>query len=204
MLLAGLPAAHIIVASRLEMTSFYDRWMDRLAGEFSTPMDEWNSNVSDLAQSSADRPWSSYRYCIAELFAAPLNGAPRLAEYLRGRRDGLRIGIALELYHREHGTWPPSLEWLARRWLASMPADRITGEMPRYRVEGDRPVVYSVGVDRDDDGGRLPVGPFRIPHAVFAGPAFWSATLVVDPQHDGDWVIWSTVMSREQGARIRE
>ena len=61
----------------------------------------------------------------------------------------------LELYHREHGKWPESFGELSPKYLPSLPADPITGKPLHYKIVNDRPIVYSVGIDGDDDGGRL-------------------------------------------------
>jgi hypothetical protein len=61
-----------------------------------------------------------------------------------------------------------------------VPADRITGEPVRYRLNNNRPLVYSVGADRNDDEGR----PTAEPRAA----ANWDAK--PDPMPDGDWVLY--------------
>ena len=73
-----------------------------------------------------------------------------------GRREGALIGIALELYRREKGNWPESLEQLSPRWLPVLPIDRINGGPLGYRTSEKGAVVYSFGTDTDDDQGRPP------------------------------------------------
>jgi hypothetical protein len=83
----------------------------------------------------------------------------RLAEACRladGRRDVCRIGLALRAYQAEHGRYPDSLEELAAAgW--EVPRDSFTDEPYRYRREGDGFIVWGVGPDLDDDGGK----PFK-------------------------------------------
>lgn len=102
------------------------------------------------------------------------------ADYVLGHRDGVQIGIALELYHRKHQAYPAALDELDPSLFFEKPVDRITGEALHYRTVDGRPLVYSVGTDRKDDGGRLPLDDHHLP----------------DPQSaamrngDGDWVIY--------------
>jgi hypothetical protein len=105
------------------------------------------------------------------------------AERYLGRRDGLVAGIALEVFRREHGKYPEDLNVLVPRLLPDVPADRITGSPVRYRLVDARPLVYSVGADRKDDGGR--------PTAKREAAANWDAKPV--PMPDGDWLLYPTL-----------
>ena len=69
------------------------------------------------------------------------------AERARGRAEGVMVGLALELYRRENGHWPESLDELSPRWIPSVPVDRINGGPLGYRIVDDRPIVYSLGAD---------------------------------------------------------
>ncbi len=100
----------------------------------------------------------------------------------------------MELYHREHDAWPKSLDELSPRWLPEVPVDRITGKSLHYKTVDNRPLVYSVGVDRDDDGGRIPHGENGVE---MASPLQFEVEPRTDSLHDGDWVIWSPVPRQE-------
>lgn len=108
-------------------------------------------------------------------------------------RDGLRIGIALEKYRREYGDWPESLDALAPTYLSQLPVDPITGGRLFYRVAKGKPMVYSVGKDRDDDDGRLPMTKRGYVSGELE-PDPWAAASwdEQDPNDpiDGDWVLF--------------
>ncbi len=183
---AALPAINLLVASRRDLVAEYDRLMDFGLREMATPL--WESegvSMEDHFQQLFDDTQWKLRYLPAWAIM-PSAGAFRITlEIKRGEREGVLVGIALELYRREHGEWPRSLKRLSPRYLAELPVDRLTGEPLRYRVVDDRPLVYSVGCDGDDDQGRATVdksGNSNVP---------WSfhSHLPVD----GDWVVWSTV-----------
>jgi len=65
---------------------------------------------------------------------------------------GTRLVLALRLYEREHGALPDRLEDLAPAWIDAPPADPYDGRPLRY--DRARRLVYAVGVNRRDDGGR--------------------------------------------------
>ena len=67
-----------------------------------------------------------------------------------------RVAISLELYHREHGNYPDSLTLLTPAQPNDLPLDLYTGKPFHYRINSDgAPVIYSVGENRIDEGGRL-------------------------------------------------
>jgi len=117
----------------------------------------------------------------------PATSAVRMhVERNAGRREGALIGIALELYRREHGDWPETLKRLSPKWLPELPIDRINGGPLGYRVSEDGVVVYSLGTDTDDDQGRPPEESTRY-------NVFPPSPNSDDFRKDGDWVLWSTL-----------
>ena len=106
------------------------------------PLPEWAEDpvVSDLAMISA-------------LF--------RLDRKDKSRSAVTRIMLALEIYHSRHGVFPTSLDELAPAILDKIPIDSIymtpfgyTLITPREEREADY-LLYSYGVDRTDNGGRV-------------------------------------------------
>jgi hypothetical protein len=69
--------------------------------------------------------------------------------------------------------------------LPEIPADRITGDPIKYHLIDGKPVVYSVGADRIDDGGKPPTnGGTRN----WYGGAQWDVKPVDAAR--GDWVLY--------------
>ncbi|MFN3648182.1 MAG: hypothetical protein ACK47B_01275 [Armatimonadota bacterium] len=80
-----------------------------------------------------------------------------------GTRDRSQVALlvgalAVERWQREHGRYPRSMEELSGKWLPEAPVD--AWERPLvYRLRNGRPLLYSLGPDGIDDGGRsLPPG----------------------------------------------
>jgi hypothetical protein len=72
------------------------------------------------------------------------------------RRRLLVTAIAIERFHLANHCYPDSLSKLVPDFLKSPAKDFIDGERLRYRhTEDDRFLLYSVGLDGNDDGGQL-------------------------------------------------
>ncbi len=141
--------------------------------------------------------WQHFRYRLLDLTFPAFWISESTFERSRGRRDGVLIGIALELYRREHGDWPEALAELASRWLPEVPVDRINGGALGYVLKDGKPVVYSLGVDGDDDGGRLPKSSKGDQSYYVVGPP----KKEVGEEYEGDWVIWSLVEPVEKSGK---
>jgi hypothetical protein len=64
--------------------------------------------------------------------------------------------LAGERYRRAHGRWPESLAALVQAgYLREVPADPFDKQPLRLRVRPDGLVIYSVGPDGRDDGGKI-------------------------------------------------
>jgi hypothetical protein len=66
----------------------------------------------------------------------------------------LRVAFALGAYQREHGRYPAKLEDLAPKYLPSVPGDLFSGKALVYRPAAKGYLLYSVGVNGKDEGGR--------------------------------------------------
>ncbi len=67
----------------------------------------------------------------------------------------LQTDLALRLYHRDHGSWPQKLDQLVPDYLPTMPIDPYTSRPFIYRPASDDFLLYSVGKDGIDNGGRF-------------------------------------------------
>src|SRR4029077_15885707 len=66
-----------------------------------------------------------------------------------------RTAIALERYRQAKGDWPKSLDQLVPKYLAEVPTDHYVAKPFIYRRVDRGVIVYSVGQDRKDNGGKL-------------------------------------------------
>jgi hypothetical protein len=189
----AMPATNMVVASRDEMTDVYQRFSDRALARLETPLWETANSTSndEELQALQSEPLGRFRYLFVNLLLPAYDKVRNRYATSMGEREGVLIGLALKLYHREHGKWPETLAELSPRWLPELPVDRITGEPLKFTVVDDRPVVYSVGVDGDDDGGRLPSGDVESDPYSAACPANSQPGPADNSAHDGDWILWA-------------
>ncbi|HZJ16113.1 MAG TPA: hypothetical protein VFD27_13755 [Chthoniobacteraceae bacterium] len=67
-----------------------------------------------------------------------------------------RVACALERARRSDGAYPEVLDALAPKYISALPHDIITGKPLRYRRAADsRFLLYSVGMNRADEGGAI-------------------------------------------------
>lgn len=73
------------------------------------------------------------------------------------RLQAARAAVALQRFRLAEGRWPDALKELVPRFLPVVPPDPFDGQPLRYRLENGAPLLWSIGHDRVDDGGRLMV-----------------------------------------------
>ncbi len=66
----------------------------------------------------------------------------------------LAVELALRCYRAENSRLPAHLDELVPKYLSKLPQDPFTGQPLIYRAQGTDWLLYSVGTDRVDDGGR--------------------------------------------------
>jgi hypothetical protein len=72
----------------------------------------------------------------------------------QGRRN-VQLAFALAAYRSHQGRYPRKLEELAPTYLPAIPDDLFSGKALIYRPDEKGYLLYSVGVNGKDDGGRL-------------------------------------------------
>jgi hypothetical protein len=133
---------------------------------------------------SADGKW----HMMLALLMSPLEKMYFSAQTTVQERDATLVAIALARFYSLDGHWPGTLDELTPAYLEAVPPDRFTGAPLRYRLVDDRPVVYSVGPDRNDDGAK----------PITNAPTFdlettWAPASSAALAPDGDWVLWRSL-----------
>jgi len=184
------------VAGRRETHDLATHWLDRFEAERRRPLWQWRpwSAEAEIDAVSA-RTARRLRFFPLALVMAGLDGAFLAAEAGAQEHDAVLTAIALELHRRRTGEWPPSLAELTPDVLPELPTDRFTGEPLRYRLMEGRPLLYSHGTDRDDDGGVRPTGGNGVARMWSESAQLDSTTVTTAwaAAHDGDWVLWPPV-----------
>jgi hypothetical protein len=122
-------------------------------------------------------------------------GLPVLAAEAEADRRILLTAIALERYRGKHGSYPSTLAPLAPDFLKTVPVDFMDGQPLRYRLRDDGHfLLYSVGLDCVDDGGRISLATRPRPgsplpadvNGVPSGDIVWpfpASAAAIDAQH---------------------
>jgi len=69
-------------------------------------------------------------------------------------QDNLHLAFALAWYQRDHGRYPQKLDELTPKYLRAIPGDTFSGKALIYRPSEKGYLLYSVGPNEKDDGGR--------------------------------------------------
>ncbi|MFQ5806130.1 MAG: hypothetical protein ACE5I3_06755 [Phycisphaerae bacterium] len=189
-----MPAMGVVVVDRRAMTRKFNELVTLAEAEAQLPLWAREESGADQALDRiASSPLERLRYSLAVLLMPSLSRASTIAELATQRRDAVLAALACELYRRRNGDWPRSLADLSPRYLPTPPIDRFDGQPLRYRLIDGHPLIYSIGMDLDDDGGRVPedridkrrIGDWLPPSVVKAMKTSGSPELP-----DGDWVLW--------------
>jgi len=180
-----------IGTSRKDVLEQYDRMMDVAQANLRRPLRQASWTQFQQQALSERSLLNQVRRPVSSLIVYHLGYAQNQAERYLGHRDGIVVGIALQLYRRKHGEYPSTLDVLVPEYLPQVPQDRFNGEAVKYKLVGGRPLIYSVGADQDDDGGRIPLGK---------NAQFEAANLFVSKEKavDGDWVLYPQVNDEDR------
>jgi hypothetical protein len=91
---------------------------------------------------------------VARGFAPRYHRTYQVALRAVARASCARVGLAVERYRQAQGQVPDTLDSLVPTYMASLPLDPYDGQPLRFRHLDTGYVVYSVGVDLQDDGGK--------------------------------------------------
>ena len=74
----------------------------------------------------------------------------------RAQREGVLMALAVKRYRIREGVWPASANDLLDGFLESLPVDPLSGDSLKYHRRGETFVIYSVGLDGEDNQGFRP------------------------------------------------
>ena len=92
----------------------------------------------------------------AMMLAPAVSATVRKIAAIQSSIDIARVACALERYRLAHGEYPETLNVLSPQFITQVPHDIINGEPLHYRrTEDGQFVLYSVGWNETDDGGKV-------------------------------------------------
>lgn len=94
-------------------------------------------------------------YPIARLLVPNLSTVILREATIEAHLEAARTGLACKLFRQANGRYPETLAELVPAFLPQEPVDPFTGKPLVYKTEGDGFIVYSLGSNLKDDGGRM-------------------------------------------------
>jgi len=150
------PLAAPFIESRSDALEQIEAYIDMARPRFDQPMWEWEDvDLSWVAEDMFVGPPHSSRYNPLANHGLLFESKLSARAHFWLVRDAALVAIALELHKRRFGDSPARLEDIPVDILSEIPPDQFTGDPIRYLVVEGQPTLYTVAVDRDDDGGRL-------------------------------------------------
>jgi hypothetical protein len=94
----------------------------------------------------------------------PMIGIVRLVGTNATLVNSSRLAIAISRYRISTGELPKTLQELVGKYIDSIPIDPFTGKTLLYQQDGQSYTIYSAGIDRTDDGGKVePLEAGKVP-----------------------------------------
>ncbi len=166
----------------------------------------------DLIAEDLDRPaWEAKNYDLESLSSAPAHrrGLPgfdaidllpatahlQQQVYLAvAEQSAAVLALAIHRYQLEQQQWPDDLQQLDALF-AETPKDLCNGKPLRFSTQNDRVVVYSVGLDGDDDLGTLATYQTPMDNGQYSPPEphnfhDQANKKISGWKYDGDLVLW--------------
>jgi hypothetical protein len=159
------PASHL--AFRLAPSSFF-YWNElsiaQMQQQWALPMVDLDKRLvspslvekyDSAATNELTRGWI-YKNVFARMVFPALAKAVEKFVHAQSSLDLARVAIALERFRLAHGKFPESLDALAPQFTEKIPHDIINCEPLHYhRTDDGQFVLYSVGWNERDDGGKV-------------------------------------------------
>lgn len=101
-------------------------------------------------------PLEKYQHLYTTLLFPATWGAFNATGTSLAHRDLVLAAIAARQYEHKHGQLPDSLQALVPEFLPAVPTDPFDGQPLRFQATDEGLVIYSIGRDRQDDGGSDP------------------------------------------------
>jgi hypothetical protein len=151
--LIGLIPRRVFRDNQLRQNQYFDELTARVSA------DGWRYDPNGPTPSDGARITGyvdTYYFFLARISAPVYASVTLRYESLASLVDRTRVAIALERFRLAHGSFPETLDELVPQFLSALPVDLYTQKPLIYRrKEGGTFLLYGVGKNRVDDGGKI-------------------------------------------------
>jgi hypothetical protein len=124
--------------------------------------------LKEHGRSPESIPWY---YRLSGLLFADFQSVFLKESTLEAMMLATRAGLACKIYRNKTGHYPENLEALVPDILTEVPIDPFTGKPLVYKIENGELLIYSLGSNEKDDGGR---GTYLITQLVMEKDDDWT------------------------------
>ena len=122
--------------------------LEKIAGEPYYAQLAFHENYRRMIEAVPERKW------LLKIFLPNFQTAFLKEAALESVMLTMQTGLACKLYKNKTGRYPENLEALRPEYLFEIPIDPFTGKPLVYKIENGELLIYSLGSNGKDDGGR--------------------------------------------------
>ncbi|MEM9413487.1 MAG: hypothetical protein AAGA30_20435, partial [Planctomycetota bacterium] len=174
------PAALFVMAGRKETVDIAREYYQQYETAKSTPF--WEREPIDMEE-FLDA--NATRYAVLANLLPAFNSVIGAMDRLIGRQEGVLAALAAHRYYLKNKQWPASIMDCSPEFCNEVSIDIVNGNHLLMKIDEIGPVFYSVGLDKDDDGGVQVINKYN---AYVAAAQF--NTNRDEPEGNGDWIVW--------------
>ena len=189
------PTSLLMCAGRKETMAKMEEFYSELEADRQLPFWESRDSKTDGWQHHEDFVEENKSKYILLSQMLPPSSVRIVIERVQTRRNAVVLALAMHRFHRQHGRWPKAAAELVGVYIEEFPVDIINSKPLRFKIVDDEPLIYSVGMDHDDDGGsdaKNNQGPIERSN-VRPGPK--------NDDFEGDWILWPQTVTTNNSQR---
>ena len=140
----------IVVKPKQDQQRLIEELFDLIEANYRSPSHLLKKlSASQKIDSMTSTPSMEFGYSPVLTCIPDLSRAYRRQISMDAELNAAMLVVRLAMHYSEQGVYPATLRGLGRF------TDPYSGKLLGYKLIGGKPMIYSVGPDRDDDGGRV-------------------------------------------------
>ncbi|MCA9274755.1 MAG: hypothetical protein KDA29_01900 [Phycisphaerales bacterium] len=175
----------------------YNKMLRHASEQDNLDWDGTHEHTDDLFEQERDK-LNFISEMFLDIMLPALDRPAVVVRQLKQETIGVRLGIAAYRHQLRHGAFPESIQAIDDDLIDFEPIDVFNADQLRYTLTENGPLVYSVGADRVDNGGRqgwiTKTGwdgvDYRVKNKAEWLTAESAAGLKNDPEAQSDWVLF--------------